>query len=279
MVLTTRVNADLVVVDVVHYRSAMTSARQAVATFWDEHIKAWLAGGDPMPQPLPQWFDAFKGKGLGKVTRDGFPEPYIGDLLGVTTIPQVVVLGLNPGEYHPDFQARDGRFAAEIQQCGSYSAWAATGPYLRAPWTAAKGRNGYWVDRVTFAGRWLGKPTATHHNLLVFEFYPWHSKKITAAMKPAPEIIDQFVLRPIAELPVPDVFAFGKPWNHLAHAMGLRCLDKLGQGGSPYGSQVPSRAVRTYALPSGQRLVVEWHSGSFGPPSESETAILRKVLN
>lgn len=55
----------------------MTSARQQVADFWDEHVTAWLRGGDPMPQPLPAWFDSYAGTGAGAATRDGFPEPYL----------------------------------------------------------------------------------------------------------------------------------------------------------------------------------------------------------
>lgn len=112
----------------VQYGAVMTSARERVTGFWDEHIAAWLAGDDPMPDPLPQWFDAFRGKGLGKVTRDGFPEPYVGDLKGIVATPRLVVLGLNPGEYEQDFQSRTGIFADEIRRLGSYSAWAATGP-------------------------------------------------------------------------------------------------------------------------------------------------------
>jgi hypothetical protein len=52
----------------------------------------------------------------------------------------------------------------------------------------------------------------------------------------------------------------------------------LGAGGDGYGSRVASRAVRTYGLESGQRLVVEWHTGRAGPPGAAETEILRKAL-
>lgn len=122
------------------YRSVMTSARERVAGFWDEHVSAWLAGKDPMPDPLPRWFDSYPGRGLGEVTRDGFPEPYAGDLLGLLGRPRIVILGLNPGIYHPRFQARHGVFAEEIRQFGAYSTWMATAPYLRPPWTRLVGR-------------------------------------------------------------------------------------------------------------------------------------------
>ena len=77
---------------------------------------------------------------------------------------------------------------------------------------------------------------------------------------------------------MPEVFAFGRPWHALASALGLPLAAALGAGGDDYGSAVASRAVRVYALNSGQRLVVEWHSGSAGPPSSEEIALLRRAL-
>jgi hypothetical protein len=164
----------------------MSSARERVAGFWDEHVGAWLAGEDPMADPLPRWFASFQGRGAGTVTREGFPEPYAGDLLGRVGAPRLVVLGLNPGVYHPRFQARDGIFADEIRQHGSYSAWMATGPYFRAPWTTEIGPNRYYLSRLSFARRWLDDPTATQADLLIFEAYPWHSTAVTAPMRPPP---------------------------------------------------------------------------------------------
>ncbi|MFI7609528.1 anti-phage DNA glycosylase Brig1 [Micromonospora sp. NPDC049366] len=256
-----------------------TTARERVAAFWDTHVAAWLDGADPLPHPLPAWFDSYLGIGLGQVTRDGFPEPFQGDLSGLTHTPRMVVLGLNPGEYRPRFQSRDGIFAAEIRAAGSYSRWMTTGPYNRPPWTDTMGPNRYYQTRLRFTRNWLQDPDAGHGDLLIFECYPWHSKSITAPLRPPPEIIEQFVWQPIAELPVRDVFAFGKPWNDVAAALGLPPTGALGAGGTPYGSTVPSRAVRTYGLPSRQRLVVEWHSGSAGPPSAKETALLRNALS
>jgi hypothetical protein len=253
----------------------VVSARERVAGFWDGHVAAWLDGEDPMAEPLPRWFDSYQGRG---VTRDGFPEPYAGDLLGLVRMPRFVVLGLNPGQYHPLFQARRGIFADEIRCYGSFSAWMGTGPYLRAPWTTQIGPNVYYRSRISFAARWLDDPTITHHDLLIFEAYPWHSTGVTAPLRPPADVIDAFVWQPIAEFPAREVFAFGRPWNELVTALGLSCVTALGAGGHPYGSVVPSRAVRVYALPSGQRLIVEWHAGSAGPPSRNETAILKRAL-
>jgi hypothetical protein len=72
------------------------------------------------------------------------------------------------------------------------------------------------------------------------------------------------VWQPIADLPTHAVFAFGRPWEDVARALDLRLVDRLGLGGRPYGSRVPDRAGRVYALPSGQHLVVEWHKGECG---------------
>jgi hypothetical protein len=255
----------------------MTSARQRVADFWDEHVKVWLRGGDPMPRPLPAWFDSYAGTGAGAVTRDGFPEPYLGGLLADPG-PRMVQLGLNPGAYVSGFQARDGIFAKEIHQYGSYQAWAATGPYHRSPWTVHHGGNRFHRARLAFTRRWLQDMSADHQDLLIFECFPWHSTKVTALMKPPPDVIDAFVWQPIAELPMRGVFAFGRPWNDLAQQLHLPLEASLGKGGDRYGSQIPNRAVRVYTLPSGQRLVVEWHAGGAGPPSAAETHLLRMAL-
>ncbi|MET7749023.1 hypothetical protein [Micromonospora sp. NPDC005367] len=257
-----------------------TSARKRVAAFWDAHVESWLRSEDQLPERLKAWFDSYVGVGPGEVTRDGFPEAYHGDLLGQEHTPRMVVLGLNPGEFRPRFQARDGIFAKEIKEYGSYSRWATTCPYNRPPWTLPHemGRNTYYQARLEFTRRWLQDPTADHRDLLIFECYPWHSKSINAPLRPPPEVIEQFVWQPIAELSVQDVFAFGRPWDGIAQALKLPLTGKLGSGGTCYGSNVSSRAVRTYALPSGQRLVVEWHAGAAGPPSAKETALLREAL-
>jgi hypothetical protein len=254
------------------------SARERVTAFWDVYIAAWLDGGDRLPAPLPDWFDSYVGVGPGEATRDGFPEPFQGDLLGLAHTPRMVVLGLNPGEYRPEFQARTSIFADEIRRAGSYSRWVMTCPYNRPPWTDVMGPIRYYRTRLQFTRNWLQDPTADDGDLLIFECYPWHSKSINAPLRPPPKVIEEFVWQPIAELPVQDVFAFGRPWDDLALALGLPETGKWGAGGKRYGSEVLSRAVRTYALPSGQRLVVVWQPAYAGPPSAKETALLRDAL-
>jgi len=255
-----------------------TPARDRVTDFWDDHIRRWLDGDDSLPDRLKGWFQSYQGSGAGTVTREGFPEPYLGDLAGHTATPAIVVLGLNPGQYQPHFQARSGLFANQIREAGAYSRWAATGPYASTSWTSVMGPNRFHSARLRFARDWLDRPALNLPELVIFECYPWHSTAVTAPMKPAIDVIESFVWQPIAEVPVREVFAFGRPWAHVADALGLPIIDKLGAGGRPYGSAVPSRAVRVHELASGQRLVVEWHSGGAGPPNTAETRLLRQEL-
>jgi hypothetical protein len=210
------------------------------------------------------------------VTRDGFVEPYIGDLRGE---PRMVILGLNPGQYFPAMQARTCMFAEEIRRAGSYSSWAATHPYDREPWWSFRGgRNTYFTSRLRFAANWLDDPSVTHNDMLIFELYPWHSTAVTAPIRPPGDVIDQFVWLPVSEIDTAYVFAFGKHWASLAEQLNLPTVACLGHGGEPYGSQVPSRAVRVHPLPSGQLLVIEWHAGSAGPPRRDETELLHRRL-
>lgn len=256
----------------------MGAVRERMAGYWDEHVARWLAGDDLLDEGLSLWYASYEGRGDGVVDREGMVEPYTGDLRGLVTTPRVVILGLNPGRYYPQFQSRGGVFADEIREQGSYSRWMTTGPYLRPPWTTTIGPNRYQRARLAFTRRWLDDPAATHHDMLIFEAYPWHSTLINARLRPPATVIDEFVWQPIAELPTETVFAFGRPWDDVARTLDLRLVDRLGRGGRPYGSCVPDRAVRVYALPSGQHLVVEWHKGSAGPPSAAEVVVLKAAL-
>ncbi len=112
----------------------------------------------------------------------------------------------------------------------------------------------------------------------MFELYPWHSTAVTAPIKPPSDVLDYFIWQPIAELDVEYVFAFGRPWEGVAERLGYPLVTALGLGGKAYGSSVPSRAVRLYELPSKQKLVIMWHSGSAGPPSKDEVEVLRAAI-
>jgi hypothetical protein len=89
----------------------MNAARERAAEFWDHHVARWLAGEDPLDDRLSDWLASYDGRGEGAVERGGMVEPYTGDLRGVVKTPRVVVLGLNPGRYYPQFQSRPGMFA------------------------------------------------------------------------------------------------------------------------------------------------------------------------
>lgn len=247
-----------------------------IADFWDEFVDDWLRGADPATGPLSEWFAACPDSGL--VSREGLPELFGGDLRRTSGRSPVVVLAQHAGEYVPQFQSREGVFAQEIRACGSYSSWAATGPYLRDTWTTAVKPNVFYRDHLTFARRWLGDPALTHRDLVVFDAYPWHVAVAKQLIVPPARFVDKCIWQPVCELPGSDVFAFGAAWNTLAGVLNLRCVDALGKGGRPYGSNTPDRAVRIYEVRDGKRLIVEWHKGGSGPPSEPETRILKEAL-
>lgn len=195
--------------------------------------------------------------------------------------PKVVILALNPGIFHPEFQSRTGIFAPEIRdEMGSYSAWARTYPYDREEWLSRVGKNVFYLARLNFVRNWLQVRKSEHNDMLLFELYPWHSTAVTGPMRPPKDVIDAFVFQPLSEIAVDYVFAFGKPWAHLAaEQFQFPCVLRLGAGGERYGSRVPSRAVRVYELGSGQRLVVEWHRGAAGPPAADEVDLLHTALD
>jgi 5-methylcytosine-specific restriction endonuclease McrA len=253
----------------------MASAQGRVADFWDELTAAWLAGEDPQPDPLPRWYASYKGRGEGKVTREAFAEPYVGDLRGT---PRMATLGLNPGQACPDFQARSGIFAREIRERGSYSAWAATSPYLGEEWLRVNRSNRYASSRLRFAREWLQDDEFAADQLLTLELYPWHSKRVTASIVPPADIIETFVWQPLADISVELVFAFGKPWLGVCDALGLPEVGRWGRDGVDLGSSVASRAAVAFALPSGQWVVVSWQSGYAGPPGSADALRLRERI-
>lgn len=225
---------------------------------------------------LELWRGAYRGRAQGAVVGEAMPEPYLGDLLGT---PRMVVLALNPGRAHLDFQSRSGVFADEIRRMGSYTAWAKSWPYLRDPWIAANGENRHHASRLEFLRRWTGDEALGSDAMLAFELFPWHSTKVTAPMRPAASIIQQFVWEPLADLGDAPVFAFGAPWFPLLEdQLGLRVVDRLGAGGRDYGSGVPSRSVLVLEAPGGGRVIACKHSGSAGPPNATEVERLRDAL-
>jgi hypothetical protein len=250
------------------------SERQRVADFWDEVVNDFLQGGFPLPPPLDRWFLAYRGVGDGLVDQEAFPEPYGGPLLGDA---RFVILGLNPGVTVPRYQYRDGILAQEIRKAGRYSEVFKTAPVNREPWLTDIGPVGYLLSRVAFMRRWLMDESLGDQHMLTIELYPWHSRGVTAAIRPDPDIIESMVFAPIAETGVRHVFAFGAPWFDLLGRLGLRRLVTLGAGGEAYGSTVASRSVAVFQA-AGYFVVAEKHAGSAGPPRPSETRVLKTAL-
>jgi hypothetical protein len=250
--------------------------------FWDGVVGDFLAHSGCNVErrsrraPLAEWRRAYDGRGRGEVVEDAMPEPYLGSLDGT---PKMVVLALNPGGADLGFQSAGGVFAREIAELGSYRAWAASWPYLRDPWVAAKGKNRHHTTRIEFMRRWHGNTDLGAEGMVAFELFPWHSHGVTAAMRPPPEIVREFIWEPLSEFGDVPVFAFGAPWFPLLeHQLGLRVVARLGAGGRGYGSTVESRAVLVLEAPTGGLVVAEKHLGSAAPPGRDEVERLREAL-
>jgi hypothetical protein len=259
-----------------HRKWAMVTCAELTG-YWDQVIGRFLVGGPAVP-PDPRmrsWFEAYRGRGRGEVSLDAFPEPYVGAL---DRRPVGVFLALNPGRAHLGFQGRSGLFADEIRHLGTYSAWAATWPYLRDPWVATMGPNRYLTSRLAFLRTWTGQPTLTADAMVTFELYPWHSTAVTASMRPDPGIVREFVWQPVRQLGAP-VFAFGKPWfGLLEDKLGLQVVDRLEAGDRRYPTEVPSRKILVLRGGDGPVVIAERHLGSAGPPRRSETRLLREAI-
>jgi hypothetical protein len=191
----------------------------------------------------------------------------------------MVTLGLNPGEADTSFQGRHGIFAGEIGEFGCYSAWAASDPYRRSPWEDSHGVNRYSRRLLNFARRWSDDESVSGADLLTVEMYPWHSKSVTAAMRPPARVLRDFVWAPLSEVAVPLLFAFGAEWALMCEQLGLKQEARWGPGGKDMGSPVKSRTVITYRLNTAQRIVVCWQLGYAGPPRAEDVTRLRDVLS
>jgi hypothetical protein len=249
-----------------------------LSEFWDQAVGRFLAGEPAVPSELESWAKAYRGRGRGEVNLAAFPEPYLGSLDGRER-PVGVFLALNPGQAHLDFQGRSGVFADEIMRYGSYSAWAATWPYLRGPWITAKSKNRHHSSRLAFLQTWTEQPALPPTAMVGFELYPWHSASVTGTIHPDPGIIREYVWQPISELGAP-VFAFGAPWFRLLEdGLGLRVVDRLGVRGRRYPTEVSSRAVSVLHGDDGLIVVAERHLGGAGPPRHSEARVLRQAID
>ena len=250
--------------------AAEVTARLETARFWDDLLRRWINGDRAVPGELEGWFSSYKGSGRGEVVLDAFPEPYLGPLAGDS--PAMVLLGLNPGRAVHEFQGPDGIFTQQVA-ASSYSRWATAAPYSSAAWEECMGPNRYHRSRLRFAQTLLQQPDVQAEQLLTVELYPWHSTAVTAAMRPPQQMLHTFVWAPLQEIDLEYVFAFGKPWERAAAALGLGEGSVLNVPWSASGR----RAV-TYTLPSKQTFVVIHQPGYAGPPSPEETGRLALAL-
>jgi hypothetical protein len=248
-----------------------------LTTTWNDAVQQFL--DDPHWTPtgdLREWFDSYTGRGEGVVEPDAIPEPFLGPL---DRQPEAVFLALNPGRAF-DFQGRNGLFAERIRDAGSYTAWAASWPYIDGDWEAVgQPPNPHHQARLRFLRRWLNDPVLPPAAMVAFELYPWHSTRVTGRLRPEPSLIERYVWNPISELGNPLVFAFGADWFHmLRDKLGFHVISRLGAGGKDYGSDVSSRSVLVLEGPNGLHVVAEKHSGAAGPPNADETTRMREAV-
>lgn len=220
------------------------------------------------------------GNGLGVVDREVMPEPYLGDLFDGDH--RMVFMGLNPGSPRPTAQSRNGTYAQEIRQMGSYRAWAATWPYLRELDVSTWGRNTFHDSRFEFMKNWYGNPSLEHRHMLNWELYPWHSKKVRGSpIRPPADVVRSFVWDPIAATGARWLFAFGTPWYEQLELLRLKELVHLGHGGEPYPTETKPKAyrkVKVYEGPADAFVVAMSTAAAAAPPSRRETEILKEEL-
>lgn len=255
-------------------------ARTEVADFWDDVLARWLAGHDHLVPPLPEWLASYQGKGDGAVDLAHYPDPYVGDLRGFNHEPRLVLLGLNPGIGYDSLQAPDGLWAERVRREG-YSHCLQRSPAEDPDaWIDLHGKPSvYWHRLIRFARRWLDDPAAGVHDLLDFELYPWHSRKIQGPMKPPAHILQRFVWEPSQEVTTSVVFAFGRPWFALCDDLGLPVIERYGgPDGKPLKHWAGDWRVHFFELPSRQVAVVSSQLGYAGPPGDERTKELKELV-
>jgi hypothetical protein len=262
--------------------------RNEIADFWDNAVNDWLGSTSDQDwlrrlrskgsnDPLLRWFNSYNGQ----IDLNHGIESFSGDLRGKQNEPRLVVLGLNPGIAYDAILSRSGVWHQNIIQSGGYSfCFKRSPPADPDVWIALHGKtSAYWDRLIKFAQRWLRDPRADHNVILNFELYPWHSKSVTAGIDTPPDLAEHYIFEPIAEINVPQVFAFGAPWFEVGERLAAR--NKLKTIRTPYmvqGDSDTSRwTVGLYELPSTQRLVVSSQSGFAGPPGEGRMEAFRRA--
>ena len=247
-----------------------------LADLWNSAHTAW-ADDQPGPAALDRWRECYSGTGASAIDELAMPEPWTGDL---TSKPEVVALGIHPGTADPAFHHRGGAFPNVIhdQLGGSYSEWASPGPYFGSLWKSAHGTNAQVGHRLRFMSAWTGVDL-TPAQVVEFPVFPWHTAKWNSgAFHADPDIVREYVLEPIASTGATWAFGFGKDWWELIEALNLPILDRLGDGGRPYPTQVDHRRWLVAEGPDGLRIAAMRLDSMPIPPNLDETRDLRRVL-
>jgi hypothetical protein len=267
-------------------------ALQRLSSTWDGVVQNFLAGGLPWNEELEPWVRAYTGKSVTtKIADSAIPEPFNGHL---NRKPKAVLLALNPGQAFlgngerwmgkqlmPDLQSRQGKFARDIEQCGgSYTTWAQQ-PF---DWPELNGGSPhpFVTARMRFVNDWLAPELVEPDEVVWFDLYPWHSKSWSSIDVRSPEVrhlIDLYVAQPLAALEAP-AFAFGKPWFDVLPAIGFEMVKEFGgPDNDSWVNQTPSRRVGLFEnAGNGCRVIAMRHSGSAGPPKQSEVPSLRDLV-
>lgn len=259
----------------------MTNAAQELAQLWDGVIDHWLQGGSSVPSALKPWFDVYSGKGRGEVNPEAFPEPFLGDL---TVRPAGVTLALNPGEVFEEFQYRDGTFANEIREMGSYTKWASTWPYLRTESPRLPGGRGFDFHnkRWTFLKNWYGTTSVPASRMLAFELYPWHSTGLTRSIifksETARAFIERYIWNPIVDSGTPFVFGVGKDWLPILRTLATEEVVTLGFEGEPCGFTEPKRTVFVGKGPNNMLIIAGKTQNVANPIPAADVEILKGEL-
>lgn len=260
---------------------AAESHRARVADFWDDVLADWHPGDAHLTPSLMRWYKSYAGKGDGAVDLSHYPDPYVGDLRGLRGEPRLVFLGLNPGIGYDALQGDTGTWTKRVRQVGYSHCFVRSPAEDAVTWKAMHGgkESIYWRNVVRFAQRWLDDNVVGVGDLLNLELYPWHSRKITGTMSPPVDLIDALVWQPVQEIPVNEVFAFGRVWLDICRDLKLDEIGTWGPDTKPVpGSTIRHWRVSLFRLPSGQLVVTSSQMGSASPPGAERTIALRELV-
>lgn len=257
-------------------------ARARIADFWDKALNEWIEG-KPMTDPnLLRWQASYQGKGIGKVDLEHYPDPIVGDIRGIKHEPRLVLLGLNPGIGYDSLQSHDGLWTQRIAQLGYTNCLNRSPAADPESWKALHGKESpYWRNAISFTRRWLNDPSASIHDILNFELYPWHSRGVNGKMQPPTDLIQKYIWDAVQEMTMKEVFAFGKEWFKIADDLGLKRIALYGPDGDELPGNVKMAHWRLglYRVSPSQVLVVSSQAGYSGPPGEDRIQVLREILS